>query len=212
MSLLNEVNKISQNQDVVLSERQQKARLKEQKDFLNYLTQQCKNEILEHLNDYTRDEIIEYIITNRYFDKLNQYKYFDKTLKKQKYFEMINFLDRQLKKIHTQEKTELAEQKQALKEYNKLMYEQFQLQLVNFFQDCYKENGVVAYYKLNQCKSKVLEILHQQNSYKAFNFYDIQNKKLFNEYKKNLKVKSKNNGNFFKYALLGTCIRGLQRI
>lgn len=210
MSLLYEINKISQSQETFLSERQQKAKLKAQKDFLNYLTQQCKNNILEHLNDYTRNELIEYII-NEYFSKLQQYKYFDKTLRKQKYFEMIDFLDKQLKKMSTKQKAELAEQKQALKEYNKLMYERFQLQLVNFFQDCYNQNGVVAYYKLNQCKNRVLEILKQTDSYKAFNFYDIQNKRLFNEYKKNLKVISKPNGNFFKYALLGTCIRCLQR-
>lgn len=189
MGLLDEVNKISQQQNAVLTQRQQKAKIKEQKDFLNYLTQQCKNEILEHLNDYTKDEIIDYIITDRYLSKLNQYNYFDKTLIRQKYFEMVDFLETKYKKN------------------SNTNFEQFQLKLVSFFQDCYQKEGVRAYFKLNQCKTKILNILQQANSYKAFNFYDIQNKKLFNEYKARIKTKNNNFGNYFFPALLGTCLR-----
>ena len=191
MGLLDEVNKISQQQNVVLSQRQQKAKIKQQKDFLNYLTQQCKNEILEHLNDYTKNEIIDYIITDSYLNKLNQYDYFSKTLIRQKYFELVDFLETKYKK------------------QSNANFEQFQLKLVSFFQDCYKKEGARAYFKLNQCKPKILKILHQSHSYKAFNFYDIQNKKLFNEYRSRIKTKNNNFGNFLYPALLGTCIRRL---
>lgn len=198
MGLLDEVNKISQQQNAVLTQRQQKAKLKEQKDFLEYLTQKCRLDILNNIKLYPKEYIIDTFV-EEYRIKLNNYDYFDKTLIDEQYLDMIEFVEKQYKKLQTQEKSSLREQQ-------KLDFEYFQMQIVIFFENYYQEKGIEAFFKLNECKQECLNILGQSNSYKAWNFYDVQNKKLFNRYKQSLKTKNNNDLSFFKCALIGTSL------
>lgn len=201
---IEQVQQITSAQNEILTERKRKQQAKEQKEFLQYLVDKCKLELIETIEPL-RDESIEsilyneniVIIINNFEKELKKYNYFDKITIQLKVKELESFtykeITRQKSRYKKIELEEAATQKQQEKQQKELQkqqekatkeyLQQCEKEIFLLFERTYKKHGYIAYNKLSNCKYDILKYLYGNNySYKNIAFYERLNKQFSKQY------------------------------
>ena len=212
---IEQMQQINAVQNEILTERKRKQKAKEQKEFLKYLIDKYKLEIIEtieQLRDEPYNNILYSINIQEIFasfrQKLSQYDYFDKQTINLKAKELENFTYKEItrqkaiyKKIQLEEATAQKQQEKATKEY----LQQCEKEIYLLFERTYKKYGYIAYNKLSNCKYDILKYLYGNNyTYKNIAFYERLNKQFSKQYPQKQKV------NYLSAVCLGI-IYGLYR-
>lgn len=210
-----QVQQITAAQNEILTERKRKQQAKKQKDFKKYLLNKYKLKIKDivyelsslKIKDITENQEIYFVFET--FDKtLKQYKYIDEIERQLLYYELENFMYKEItrqkaryKKIEQEEATAQKQQEKATKEYLK----QCEKEIYLLFERTYKKYGHTAYNKLSNCKYDILKYLYNNNyTYKNIAFYERLNKQFSKQYPQKQKT------NYLSAVLLGT-IYGLHK-
>ena len=187
-----QVQQITAVQNEILTERKRKQQAKERKEFKKYLLNKYKlkiKDIIYELSSLNIKDIIEnqkiYFVFETFDKTLKQYSYIDEIEQQLLYYELENYM---YKEINTQKtrykKIELEEaaqkqQKKATKEY----LQQCEKEIYLLFERTYKKYGYIAYNKLNNCKYEILEYLYGNNyTYKNIAFYERLNRQFSKQY------------------------------
>lgn len=188
-----QVQQITAAQNEILTERKRKQQAKEQKDFLKYLLNKYKikiKDIVYELSSLKIKDIIEnqkiYFVFETFDKTLKQYSYIDEIEKQLLYYELENYMYKEIntqktrsKKIQLEEAAEQKQQEKATKEY----LQQCEKEIYLLFERTYKKYGHIAYNKLNNCKYDILKYLYGNNySYKNIAFYERLNKNFSKQY------------------------------
>ena len=187
-----QVQQITAVQNEILTERKRKQQAKERKEFKKYLLNKYKlkiKDIIYELSSLNIKDIIEnqkiYFVFETFDKTLKQYSYIDEIEQQLLYYELENYM---YKEINTQKtrykKIELEEaaqkqQEKATKEY----LQQCEKEIYLLFERTYKKYGYIAYNKLNNCKYEILEYLYGNNyTYKNIAFYERLNRQFSKQY------------------------------
>ena len=210
-----QIQQINAAQNEILTERKRKQQAKEQKEFKKYLLNKYKlkiKDIVCELSNLKTSNIIEnekiYFIFETFDKTLKQYKYIDEIERQLLYYELENFMYKEItrqkaryKKIELEEAAAQKQQEKATKEY----LQQCEKEIYLLFERMYKKYGYIAYNKLSNCKYDILKYLYGNNySYKNIAFYERLNKQFSKQYPQKQKV------NYLSAILLGT-MYGLYR-
>ena len=203
-----QIQQISAVQTEILTERKRKQQAKEQKEFKKYLLNKYKLEIKDiiyELSSLKIKDIIEnqkiYFVFEKFDKTLKQYKYIDEIEKQVLYYELENFMYKEItrqktryKKIQLEEAAAQRQQEKATKEH----LQQCEKEIYLLFERTYKKHGYIAYNKLNNCKYEILEYLYGNNyTYKNIAFYERLNKQFSKQYPQKQKI------NYFSAVCLG---------
>lgn len=203
-----QVQQITAAQNEILTERKRKQQAKEQKEFKKYLLNKYKlkiKDIVCELSNLKTSNIIEnekiYFIFETFDKTLKQYSYIDEIEQQLLYYELENYMYKEIntqktryKKIELEEAAAQKQQKKATKEYS----QQCEKEIYLLFERTYKKYGYIAYNKLSNCKYEILKYLYGNNySYKNITFYENLNKKFAKQYPQKQKV------NYFSAVCLG---------
>lgn len=205
-----QVQQITAAQNEILTERKRKQQAKEQKDFKKYLLNKYKikiKDIVYELSSLKTSDIIEneeiYFIFETFDKTLKQYKYIDEVERQLLYYELENFMYKEItrqkaryKKIEQEEATAQKQQEKQQKELQKQQekatkeyLQQCEKEIYLLFERTYKKYGYIAYNKLNNCKYEVLNYLYSNNyTYKNIAFYERLNKRFSKQYPQKQKV------------------------
>ena len=189
---IEQVQKINTAQNEILTEQKQKQQVKEQKEFKKYLLNKYKLEIKDivyELSSLKTKNIIEnqkiYFVFEKFDKALQKYKYIDEIEKQLLYYELENFMYKEITKQKARYKKIELEEAQAQKE----QIEQFEKEIYLLFEKMYKKYGFIAYNKLNNCKHDILKYLYGNNyTYKNIAFYERLNKQFSKQYPQKQKV------------------------
>ena len=203
-----QVQQITAAQNEILSERKRKQQAKEQKEFKKYLLNKYKlkiKDIVCELSNLKTSNIIEnekiYFVFETFDKTLKQYKYIDEIERQLLYYELENFMYKEIsrqktryKKIEQEEAATQKQQEKATKEY----LQQSKKEIYLLFERTYKKYGYIAYNKLSNCKYEILKYLYGNNyTYKNIAFYERLNKRFSKQYPQKQKV------NYFSAVCLG---------
>lgn len=188
-----QVQQINAVQNEILTERKRKQKAKEQKEFKKYLLNKYKlkiKDIIYELSSLNIKDIIEnqkiYFVFETFDKTLKQYSYIDEIEQQLLYYELENYMYKEIntqktryKKIEREEVAAQKQQEKATKEY----LQQCEKEIYLLFERTYKKYGYIAYNKLNNCKYDILKYLYGNNyTYKNIAFYERLNKQFSKQY------------------------------
>lgn len=199
-----QVERLASSTTEILTERKKKQQAKEQKEFKKYLLNKYKlkiKDIIYELSSLKIKDIIEnekiYFVFEKFDKTLQQYKYIDEIERQLLYYELENFMYKEItrqktryKKIEQEEATAQKQQEKQQKELQKQQEKatkeyllQCDKEIYLLFERTYKKHGYIAYNKLRNCKYEILEYLYGNNyTYKNIAFYERLNKQFSKQY------------------------------
>lgn len=212
---IDQVQKANAIQEQQLTEKKRKQLEKDKKEILKHQLSYIENSIFENIdNDFKEhqneiDEAFIRLSNNEDIILDDYYKYiFD--LKNEFSFKITDFETNQLctltKQFYRKALNQIYNNYKKSKKIKEQSQEEargnWQIAIIEAFKILYGKYKLEAYFKINQAKPKILQIIGQQNNLKAYEFIDKYNKKFFEEEKKKIKPKGLSIGNIL-FALCG---------